>query len=294
MPLIRTAPDLQTWYCVDDFTDPWRQAPWIVLMHGVAESSYAWFAWIPHLARRYKVLRFDLRGFGRSTPMPRDHDWSLDRIGKDLVSLTAQLGIASFHLVAAKVGGTMALHFASSRPAQLKSLTVLGTPVVTASARDAGYSSEETDTLGVGHWARRTMSNRLGSGFPPQGQEWWARMMEATPVSTQSGFMRFLPSIDVRPVLPRIACPTLVVTTGDASNQAQNITGLESTRAWQRTIPRSELLVIPDDSFHVAATAPDEAAQATLRFIDLHERALAHEQLPAPAPLEPDAGITPD
>jgi pimeloyl-ACP methyl ester carboxylesterase len=271
MPLMATAPDLQTWYCIDDFTDPWSEAPWIVLMHGVAETSDAWFAWIPHLARRYKVLRFDVRGFGRSTPMPREHDWSLARIGEDLLSLTSQLGIASFHLVAAKVGGTMALHFASTRPAALKTLAVLGTPVVTASAKDSGYSSAEIERLGVGHWARRTMKNRLGSALPPAAQEWWARMMERTPASTQAGFMDFLPTIDVRPLLPRIACPTLVVTTGDASNEAQNITGLASTKAWQCTIARSELAVIPNDSFHVAATAPDAAAQTTLAFIDRHE-----------------------
>lgn len=273
MPLIQTAPDLQTWYCVDDFTDPWADAAWIVLMHGVAESSAAWFGWVPHLARRYKVLRFDVRGFGRSSAMPRDHDWSLARIGEDLRSLTGALKIPSFHLVAAKVGGTMALHFASTRPAGLKSLTVLGTPVVTASARDSGYSPEEIERFGVGHWARRTMGNRLGSALPPQAQEWWAQMMEATPASTQAGFMGFLPSIDVRPALPRIACPTLVVTTGDPHNPAQNITGIEGTRAWQETIPASELLVIPNDSFHVAATAPDEAARATLRFIDRQEQA---------------------
>ncbi len=269
MPLIRTAPDLQTHYRIDDFTDPWTQAPWIVLMHGVAETSDAWFAWIPHLARRYRVLRFDVRGFGDSTPMPRDHAWSLDRIGDDLRSLTSQLGIARYHLVAAKVGGTMALHFASSRPPELQSLTVLGTPVVTASAVDSGYSSREIEEKGVGHWARRTMRNRLGTtALPPEAHEWWARMMERTPASTQAGFMDYLPSVDVRPLLPRIACPTLVVITGDATNEAQNLTGLESTRAWQQTIPNSELLVIPNDSFHVAATAPDEAAAATLAFID--------------------------
>jgi pimeloyl-ACP methyl ester carboxylesterase len=275
MPLTRLAPDLETFWRVDDFTDPWREAPWIVLMHGVAETSDAWYAWIPHLARRYRVLRFDVRGFGQSTPMPRDHAWSFDRIGEDLQALTRHLGIGSFHLVAAKVGGTMALHFASGQPAGLRSLTVLGTPVVTASAVDSGYSSREIEEHGVGHWARRTMPNRLGSSMPPLAHEWWARMMERTPASTQAGFMDFLPSVDVRPLLPRIACPTLVVTTGDPSNPAQNITGLAATRAWQQTIARSELLVIPDDSFHVAATAPDAAAAATLAFIDRVE-GLAH------------------
>jgi len=268
MSCLRTAPDLETYYRVDDFTDPWTEAPWIVLMHGVAETSDAWYAWIPHLSRRYRVLRFDVRGFGRSTPMPRDHAWSLAQIGNDLVALTQGLGIARFHLVAAKVGGTMALAFAATRPAQLLSLSVLGTPVEGASSKQVGYSSKEIETHGVGHWARRTMRNRLGTTMPPAGEAWWARMMESTPVSTQAGFMDFLPGIDVRPVLPQITCPTLVVTTGDASNPAQNITGLEVTRAWQCTIPGSELEVIPNDSFHVAATNPDLAAMTTLAFID--------------------------
>jgi 3-oxoadipate enol-lactonase len=171
----------------------------------------------------------------------------------------------------------------------LKSLTVLGTPVVTASAVDSGYSSREIDEHGVGHWARRTMRNRLGTSMPAEAQAWWARMMERTPASTQAGFMDFLPGIDVRPVLPRIACPTLVVTTGDPSNPAQNITGLEATRAWQETIPHSELLVIPDDSFHVAATAPDTAARATLAFIDRMEDLPpgSRPHLPAGTPTTP-------
>lgn len=273
MPVIRTAPDLETYYRIDDFTDPWSEAPWIVLMHGVAESSEAWYGWIPHLARRYRVLRFDVRGFGRSTPMPRDHAWSMAQFGQDLLALTAALGVEAFHLVAAKVGGTMALAFAATQPRQLLSLTVLGTPVEAASAKQSGYSSQEIETRGVGHWARRTMRNRLGTSMPPEAQEWWARMMEKTPASTQTGFMDFLPGIDVRPVLPRIACPTLVVITGDPDNEAQNLTGLASTHAWQRTIPRSELLVVPNDSFHVAATDPDRAAEATLAFIDRQPRA---------------------
>ncbi len=278
MPFVQTASDLQTWYCIDDFTDPWTQAPWIVLMHGVAETSDAWYGWIPHLARRYRVLRFDVRGFGRSTAMPRDYDWPFERIGDDLAELTARLEIDSYHLVAAKVGGTMALHYASRAPTALKSLSVLGTPVVTASAKDSGYTSKEIDEKGVGHWARRTMHNRLGTVMPPEAREWWAQMMEKTPASTQSGFMRVLPSIDIRPLLPSIQCPTLVVITGDPNNPAQNLTGVESTKAWQSTIPNSELLVIPNDSFHVAATAPDIAAKAVLKFIDAHEPAFCVPQ----------------
>jgi hypothetical protein len=38
--------------------------------------------------------------------------------------------------------------------------------------------------------------------------------------------------------------------------------------AWQQRIARSELLVLPGDSYHVAASDPDTCAAATLAFID--------------------------
>ena len=141
MPTLKL-PDCEMFYRVDDFTDPWTKAPWVVLMHGVAESSDAWYGWIPHLARHYRVLRFDIRGFGRSSAMPRHYPWDLDQPGDDLLALTQALGIESFHLVAAKVGGTMALQFASRQPKPLRSLSVLGTPVVAA---NPDYSSREID-----------------------------------------------------------------------------------------------------------------------------------------------------
>jgi hypothetical protein len=42
---------------------------------------------------------------------------------------------------------------------------------------------------------------------------------------------------------------------------------LDETRAWQEAIPDSELLVLPGDSYHVAASEAEQCAQATLAFI---------------------------
>jgi len=47
--------------------------------HGNRESGAAWYGWVPTLARRYRVVRPDTRGFGKSTPVPRDFPWTLDR-----------------------------------------------------------------------------------------------------------------------------------------------------------------------------------------------------------------------
>src|SRR3990172_9843201 len=128
MPTFQSSPDLTMHYLVDDYTDPWREPETILLLHGNAESSAAWYGWAPHLARRFRVVRADMRGFGASTPMPRDFPWTLDILIDDFIRLMDMLGIGRFHLVGAKIGGTIARAFAARRPARVRTLTVGGTP----------------------------------------------------------------------------------------------------------------------------------------------------------------------
>ena len=115
---------------------------------------------------------------------------------------------------------------------------------------------------GVEHWARQNMGSRLGSAFPPEGFEWWTRFMGKTALSTQLGFMGTIACADIRADLPKIGCPTLVITT-----EQSGLASVAETRAWQRTIPGSELVVLPGNSYHVAATHAAEAAAATLDFL---------------------------
>jgi len=111
-------------------------------------------------------------------------------------------------------------------------------------------------------WARATMGGRLGSAFPPEGVEWWIRFMGRTAVSTQIGFMKTIACADIRADLPKIACPTLVITTENSG-----LATVDETRAWQQQIANSRLVVLPGDSYHVAATHAADGAAATLDFI---------------------------
>src|SRR5687768_16315093 len=133
--LLDIPPDLRLYYRVDDFTDPWTKPETILLVHGNAESSVAWYAWVPHLARRDRVVRPDRRGYGRSTPMPKDYVWDFDILIDDHIRLMDALGIERFHLVAAKWGGTLARVFAARKPERVETLTVAGTP---SAARPGG------------------------------------------------------------------------------------------------------------------------------------------------------------
>ena len=92
MPSIQISPGHEMHYDVDDFTDPWGTPSTVLLLHGNAESGAAWYGWVPRLARQLRVVRPDMRGFGRSTPMPRDFAWSLDVVIGDYLRLMADSG----------------------------------------------------------------------------------------------------------------------------------------------------------------------------------------------------------
>ena len=53
-------------YREDWFGEPWRKPETAVLIHGNAELSIVWYAWMPRMAQEFRVLRPDLPGLGRS------------------------------------------------------------------------------------------------------------------------------------------------------------------------------------------------------------------------------------
>src|SRR3982750_2550217 len=113
MPSLQIPPDLDLHYLVDDFTEPWREPSTILTLHGNSESSASWYGWVPTLARHYRVVRPDMRGFGASTPMPRDFPWTLDVIIDDYCRVLDALGGGRARAVRAKVGGPLARPFAA-------------------------------------------------------------------------------------------------------------------------------------------------------------------------------------
>ena len=266
MPVQHIAPALDMHYVIDDFTDPWEPSETVLLIHGNNESGYAWYGWVPHLARRYRVVRPDMRGFGQSTPMARDFPWTLDIVIDDYCRLMDALKIERFHLVGAKIGGVIGRAFAARRPDRVHTLTVVGSPPpVRLDLATIAERVKEVETLGIAHWARRSMGGRLGSKFPQVGAEWWIQYMGRTAVSTEAGFCATINFSDITEDVKKIKCPMLVITT-----QESGLASVEQTRAWQQQVAHSELVVLPGDSFHAAATDPDASALAVRDFVARH------------------------
>lgn len=261
--MIETAPGIRVHVRVDDFTDAWTQVPTVLMIHGLAESGEAFRAFVPALARKARVARLDLRGYGDSPAMPADHPWRFDALVEDVVRVIAALGSPRVHLVGGKIGGTIALAVAARHPTLVDKLAVLGAP---ASLRDmisrtpAWRAQIAKD--GVLAWVRGSNAGRMGSRMTAEQLEWWAQLMGRTAASTLDGFLQMVPGVDVTGEVHCIAAPTLVVTT-----TGSGLGSVDSVRAWQQQIARSKLVVLDNDSYHVAASDPDETAALVRDFL---------------------------
>jgi 3-oxoadipate enol-lactonase len=251
------------------YEDQWFGAPWqdgepIILLHGVAESHVAWQQWVPFLSERFRVLRPDLPGFGQS-PLPASYSCTTQQVASDLIRLLDALKIDRFHLVGAKIGGSTALQLASDYPERVKTLAVFGTPAKGSPGGKADLTSfpEWIRKDGVRGWAAATMSSRLGSEASPEMMRWWTdNLMGKSSPQACIGYSGAAGTMDLEPILGRITAPTLVVTTESSPLQP-----VSSARAYQEKIPKSKLLVLPGNSYHIAAVRPQECATQTLQFI---------------------------
>jgi pimeloyl-ACP methyl ester carboxylesterase len=275
MPDVAVGPDLTVHYREDDFTDPWTESETVVFLHGLAESGEVWYAWVPHLARRYRVLRPDLRGFGGSTipPHPASFPWGPAVWAADLVAFLDALGVDAAHVVAARAGSTAALTVAAEHPDRVLSLTLVSgfarggdlkglTPGADAERIPVASGPEAIAELGLAEYVRRTNRSRIGSDAPDELLAWSAELQARSDPRVVGAVMRAASGLDLSELLPRIAAPTLVIAASDSVVQS-----IEATRDWQSRIADSELRPLPGDSPHLALLRPDECAAHLLDFL---------------------------
>lgn len=98
----------------------------MLLLHGFPEFWYSWRYQIPALARHFKVVVPDLRGYNDSDKP--DSGYDLDTLSADIRGLIEALGYQSAHIVGHDWGGAIAWHLAQKFPRVLDRLAVLNAP----------------------------------------------------------------------------------------------------------------------------------------------------------------------
>jgi len=245
------------------FGEPWIEPETVVMVHGNAESSRAWNCWVPHLARHYRVVRPDLPGYGQSSE-PSGYGWSAPELASDLGLFMDTVKIETCHLIGAKYGGSACIRLAIDQPHRFSSLCLFGSPVRGSGSGNADLIRDK----GVRQWAAETMRSRLGSAVSETQIDWWTNELMGK-TGKLAAFSASSSRIDMELAdeLPRITAPTLIVTTRESGLQS-----VEVVERYARHIKNAKVIVMPGDSYHIAAAEPDQCAQHALAFMQQQAR----------------------
>jgi haloacetate dehalogenase len=97
--------------------------PPVILLHGFPETSFAWRFQIPALARQYRVIAPDLRGYGETDKPSKGYDKRT--MANDVVALLEMLGVGRVALVGHDRGARVATRLVKDHPELVDRLVVM-------------------------------------------------------------------------------------------------------------------------------------------------------------------------
>jgi pimeloyl-ACP methyl ester carboxylesterase len=121
--------------------------PALVFLHAFGCDRRLWDAQAAHFARRYRVVRYDARGYGKSD-VPAGAPYAH---GEDLRALLDHLDIPAAALCGSSMGGQNAIELALRYPARVRALVV-----VSASLQGFPFSREIVELFGALRRTART------------------------------------------------------------------------------------------------------------------------------------------
>ncbi len=265
-----TASDgLRLRYAIDDYTDPWRQSETLVMLHAAMGSSRRFYAWVPHLARDFRVVRLDLRGHGESE-VPAEGQLTFERLGLDVVELLDHLGAAKVHLAGSSAGAFISQSVAARYPQRIATLACFAaTPGMKRGTQDYSGWVARIGAKGVAAFLRETIADRIDVKTAEPGfVDWFIAESARVPVPVLARFVPLMAGIDLTPELPRIKCPTLAVVPG-----GDPIHTVDEYRVLEQLIPDCEFVVYDGLPHNITDAVPDRCAQELKRFLLEHRQA---------------------
>lgn len=189
--------------------------PPVLLIHGVGAQLGNWDGVAAELAPAFRVVRYDLRGHGKSSKVAGPY--SLDLFADDTVALLEHLDIARAHVAGHSLGGMIAITLAARHPERVDRLAVLSAA--------AGRTKEErrkvmerialiAEGIPGDHFKNslsRWFTDEFRAANPELMEEYAARNKENDPACYAAAYA-VLATGEVAPELPRVRAPTLIVT----------------------------------------------------------------------------------
>jgi len=238
------------------FTDSGGTGVPVLLVHAIGCDHRMWEGLGTALSPRFRVIRMDVRGHGRSAVTPRPY--SLDQLADDARDLLDSLKIDKAHWVGLSMGGMIGQAFALRHPQRLRKLVLANT---TSTYGTQGPEMWEARAKAVGEGGMAAVKelamqryftddfrasssdivDRIGSGFLATDPEGYIACCNA------------IRDLDFSGDLHRIKAPTLVI-----AGEKDVGTPVAMSKAIADAIPGATLAVIPGAA-HLSAVENPEA-----------------------------------
>ena len=250
-------------YQIDDYTDPWKPAPTLVLLHSAMSSSRRLYAMVPHFARGFRVARMDLRGHGESQVPRADQPLTLARLTQDVLELMDHLRVDAAHFLGVSGGGYLAQQIAIHHPARALSLLLFASRPGFKDSKGAAWIPE-MERMGLRAFIAETLDERLPVAQLSKAQiEWFLDEIARNDEAFVKRFVLYMTTQYWMDDLARIRCPALIVApAGDAIGNANAYADM------QKLIAGSELVVYDAANHNICDYLPDRCARDALDFLE--------------------------
>ena len=216
--------------------------PPLLMINSLGADLSMWEPQVPALAERFRVIRYDARGHGRS-PVPPGR-YALADLGRDALALLDRLGLARVHVCGLSLGGMTAMWLAAHAPERVDRLVLCCTSALLGPPAQWAERAKLVRADGTAAVADAVVARWVTPGFAAAHPDTVGRlrdMIAATPAIGYAGGCAAVEDMDLRADLPGIAAPTLVIAGAD-----DPATPPPHGAANASAIPGARLEVLPD------------------------------------------------
>jgi 3-oxoadipate enol-lactonase len=247
-------------YTVDGPAD----APVLLLGPSLGTTTELWAPQVPALAARFRVVRYDHRGHGRSPVPPAPY--TLAELGGDVLAVLDTLGVGRAHVAGLSLGGMVSMWLAANAPDRVDRLVVvcssarLGPPDMwadRAAAVRAGGLERIADAV-IGRWFPPDFGHRA-----PEVVAAFRAMLTSTPAEGYAACCGVIETMDLEPDLPRITAATLVV-----AGLADGATPPAHARRIADAVPGARLALIAGAAHLANVARPELVTQLLVDFLN--------------------------
>ncbi|WP_140720702.1 MULTISPECIES: 3-oxoadipate enol-lactonase [Gammaproteobacteria] len=190
--------------------------PWLLFCNSLGTDLHMWDAQVAELSRRFRVLRYDRRGHGRSTTPPPPY--ALEDLGNDVIALLDALEIEKVHFCGLSIGGLTGQWLGVNKGDRLDRLVVCATAAKIGSADGWKARIEQVQEQGLEHMAAATAERwftpRFNAEHKPVVDEILAAFVAVDP-DGYNGCCAALAGADLREEIHTIPHPLLAVSGDD-------------------------------------------------------------------------------